>query len=141
MLPAGAKERGGGAAGGRASGGSSCEARRGGQADARGGACVTREIPDRQSPVSLGRERASGLTRARGGGGPAPLAQATARVQGAERQMHAVLGECLEAVSGELSFIALENAFELFGAGAKRRSLVRPPGAVHVLPVPVRGWW
>lgn len=29
--------------------------------------------------------------------------------------MHAVLGECLEAVSSELSFIALENAFELFG--------------------------
>lgn len=35
--------------------------------------------------------------------------------------MRAVLGECLEAVSSELSFIALENAFELFGACRGRR--------------------
>lgn len=37
------------------------------------------------------------------------------RVADVSRQITSVLGECLEAVSAELSFIPLENAFELFG--------------------------
>ena len=41
--------------------------------------------------------------------------------------MLAVLGECLQAVQSELSFIPLANAFELFGM-----DLARAPAAPHL---------
>ena len=51
--------------------------------------------------------------------------QAQARVADVEAQMLEVLGQCLQAVQSELSFIPLANAFELFGmdlAGAQYSS-------------------
>ncbi|KAK9826378.1 hypothetical protein WJX81_005431 [Elliptochloris bilobata] len=41
--------------------------------------------------------------------------EAEARVRQLMSDVHAVLGECLEAVSGELSFFTLPTCFELFG--------------------------
>lgn len=42
-------------------------------------------------------------------------AEAAARVGQLRRDCEAVIGECLEAVSSELSFFTLPNCFELFG--------------------------
>ncbi|KAK9815849.1 hypothetical protein WJX72_010743 [[Myrmecia] bisecta] len=44
-----------------------------------------------------------------------PLADAQARVQQLNTRVQAVIGECLEAVSSELTFFTLPNCFELFG--------------------------
>ena len=44
-----------------------------------------------------------------------PLAEARRRVAQANAQARAVIGECLEAVSHELTFFPLPGCFELFG--------------------------
>ena len=43
------------------------------------------------------------------------LARAEERIEQLRRDCEAVIGECMEAVSGELAFFTLPNCFELFG--------------------------
>ncbi|DBB15952.1 hypothetical protein WJX82_005797 [Trebouxia sp. C0006] len=43
------------------------------------------------------------------------LEEAEERVQQVSKDMQAIIGECIDAVSGELTFFTLPNCFELFG--------------------------
>ncbi len=43
------------------------------------------------------------------------LSEAERRIAQLNRELRALLGECMEAVSGELFFFSLPNCFELFG--------------------------
>lgn len=40
---------------------------------------------------------------------------AESKVSNLSQQIKAIIGECFEAVSGELTFFTLPNCFELFG--------------------------
>ena len=83
--------------------------------------------------------------------GAFPLEEAAVRVAAVEADLLAILGEALQAVSAELSFIPLENAFELFGmdlaspvpmhstrrAGRRPRAGEAPPTLGRLR----RRWW
>lgn len=46
-------------------------------------------------------------------GMPRPAAES--KVSDLSKQVNEIIGECFEAVSGELTFFTLPNCFELFG--------------------------
>ncbi|CAD7701435.1 unnamed protein product [Ostreobium quekettii] len=47
--------------------------------------------------------------------GGLPICKAKERVAAVETAVRSIIGECLEAVSGELNFFTMPNCFELFG--------------------------